>query len=139
VHPMLETKSVILSAALLLALVFLILALWQMWRTAKNMATALEALNKDLPEILANLEGITANIHSATDMLKHEAEEFTLLSRKVRAFLGLVTDLEEIVLQGVRLPLVETLKTARGLLRGGRVFFNVFLQKDEPWQRDGRQ
>lgn len=136
---MLETKSVILSAALLLVLVFLILALWQMWRTAKNMATALEALNKNLPEILANLEGITADIHSATDMIKHETEEFTLLSRKVRAFLGLITDVEEmIVRQGVRLPLVETLKTARGLLKGGKVFLNVFLQKDEPWQRDGR-
>jgi hypothetical protein len=135
---MLETKSVIFSAALLLVLVFLILTLWQMWRTAKNMATALEAINKDLPEILANLEGITANIHSATDMIKYETEEFVLISRKVRSFLGLVTDVEEILLQGVKLPLAETLKTARGLLKGGRAFLNVFLQKDEPWQRGGR-
>jgi uncharacterized membrane protein YdfJ with MMPL/SSD domain len=139
VHPMLETKSVILSAALLLALVFLILALWQMWRTAKNMATALEEVNRTLPEILANMREITANINSATDMIRHEAEGFVVLSRKVRSFLGLVTDLEGIVLQGVRLPLVETLKTARGLLKGGRAFLNVFLHKDEPCQRDGRQ
>ena len=135
---MLETKSIILSAALLLVLVFLILALWQMWRTAKNMATALEEINKTLPEILANMQEITANINSATDTIRHEAEEFVLISRKVRSFLGMVTDVEEIFLQGVKLPLVETLKTARGLLKGGRVFLNVFLQKDEPWQRGGR-
>jgi uncharacterized protein YoxC len=136
VHPMLETKSVILSVALLLVLIFLILALWQMWRTAKNMAMALEEINKTLPEILTNMQEIMANVNIATDMIRHEAEEFVVLSRKVRAFLGLVTDVEEILLQGVRLPLARTLKTARGLLRGGRVFLNVFLQKDE---RDGRQ
>jgi uncharacterized protein YoxC len=135
---MLETKAVILSVAFFLVFLFLILFLWQMWRTAKNMATALEVLNKNLPEILANLEEITANINSATDLLKREAEEFTLISRKVRAFLGVVTDVEEILLQGVKLPLVETLKTTRGLLKGVKVFFNVLMLKDEARQRKGR-
>lgn len=135
---MLETKAVILSVALLLALVFLILALWQMWRTAKNMATALEALNKNLPEILANLEEITANINSATDMIRHEAEEFALLSRKARAFLGQVNDVEKILLQAVKLPLMEKLKTARGLLKGVSVFLNVIMRKDEVRQREER-
>jgi hypothetical protein len=135
---MLEPKAVIWSVAFFFVLLFLILFLWQMWRTAKNMATALEALNKDLPEILANMEEITANINSATYMIKHEAEEFVVLSRKVRAFLGLVTDVEQILLQGVKLPLAETLKTARGLLKGGRVFLNVFMLKDKARQREGR-
>ncbi len=67
---MLETKTVILSVAFFFVLLFLILFLGQMWRTSKNMATALEALNKNLPEILANLEKITANINSTTDMIK---------------------------------------------------------------------
>jgi ABC-type transporter Mla subunit MlaD len=135
---MLETKAVIWSVAFFLVILFLILFLWQMWRTAKSMATALEALNKNLPEILANMQEITANINSASALVKHEAEEFVVLSRKVRAFLGVVTDVEETLLQGVRLPLVRTLRTARGLLKGGRVFLNVFLQKDQPRQRDGR-
>ncbi|MDP2268473.1 MAG: hypothetical protein Q8K46_04815 [Deltaproteobacteria bacterium] len=134
----LETQSVILSVAFLLVLVFLILALWQMWRTAKNMATALEALNKNLPEILANLEEITANINSATDVIRHEAEEFSLLSRKVRAFLGQVNDVEKILLQTVKLPLVEKLKTARALLKGVSVFFNVIMRKDEVRPGEGR-
>ena len=135
---MLETKSVILSVALSLVLVFLILTLWQMWRTAKNMATVLEALNKNLPEILANLEEITANINGATDMIRREAEEFALLSRKVRAFLGQVSDVEKILLRAVKLPLVENLKTARGLLKGVSVFFNVIMRKDEARQREER-
>ena len=109
---MLETKTVILSVAFFFVLLFLILFLWQMWRTAKNMATALEALNKTLPETLANLEKITANINSATYMIRHETGEFVLLSRKVRAFLGLGSEVEEILLQGVKFPLLETLKTA---------------------------
>ena len=127
---MLESKTVILSVAFFFVLLFLILFLWQMWRAAKNMATALETLNKTLPETLANLEEITASINSATDMIKHEAEEFTLLSRKVRAFLGRVSDVGEILLQDIRIPLVETLKTARGLLKGVSVFFNVFTLPD---------
>ena len=125
-----ETKSVILSVAFFFVLLFLILFLWQMWRTAKNMATALEALNKNLPEILVNLEEITANINSATDMIKHEAEEFTLLSRQLRAFLGRVSDVEEILRQSIRLPLVETLKTALGLLKGVQVFYKVLTLPD---------
>jgi len=135
---MLETKAVILSVAFFFVFLFLILFLGQMWRTAKNMATALEALNRTLPEILANLEAITANINSATYMLKHEAEEFVVISGKVRAFLGLVTDVEEILLQGVKLPLAETLKTTRGLLKGAKVFFNVFTAQDEACRRKRR-
>jgi predicted PurR-regulated permease PerM len=125
-----ETKAVILSVAFFFVLLFLILFLWQMWRTAKNMATALETLNKTLPETLANLEEITANINSTTDMIKHEAEEFTLLSQQVRAFLGRVSDMEEILLQGIRFPLVETLKTALGLLKGVQVFYKVLTLPD---------
>ena len=134
---MVETKSVILSVAFLLVLVFLILVLWQMWRTAKNMATALEALNKNLPEILKNLQEITTNINHAADLIKHEAEEFTLLSRQLRAFLGRISDLEEILIQGVRLPLVETFKKARGLLRGAQVFYKVLTMPEVARQGKG--
>jgi ABC-type transporter Mla subunit MlaD len=135
---MLETKAVIWSVALFFVLLLLILFLWQMWRTAKNMATALEELNKTLPEILANMQEITANINSASAMIKQEAEEFVVLSRKVRAFLGLLNGLEMTLLRGVRAPLAGTLKTAFGLLKGARVFLDVFLQKDKTCQRDGR-
>ena len=135
---MLETKDVILSVAFFCSLLFLILFLWQMWRTAKNMATALEALNKNLPEILKNLQEITANIKTASDLIKHEAEEFTLLSRQVRTFLGRVYDLEEILLQGGRLPLVETFKKARGLWKGVRVFYEVLTMPEVARQREGK-
>jgi hypothetical protein len=135
---MLETKAVIWSVALFFVLLLLILFLWQMWRTATNMATALEELNKTLPEILANMQEITANINSASTMIKQEAEEFVVLSRKVRAFLGLLNGLEMTLLRGVRAPLTGTLKTAFGLLKGARVFLDVFLQKDNTCQRDGR-
>jgi len=135
---MVETKAVIWSVAFFVVILLLILFLWQMWRTAKNMATALEELNKTLPEILANMQEITANIHSATDMIRHEAEEFVVLSQKVRAFLGLVNDLEITLLQGVKVPLTETLKTARGLLKGIGVFLSVFLQQGENRQGEGK-
>ena len=62
----------------------------------------------------------------------------TRLSRQVRAFLGRVSDVEEILLQGIRLPLVETLKTVRGLLKGVSVFFNVFTLPDGARHRKGR-
>jgi len=135
---MLETKAVIWSVAFFLVILLLILFLWQMWRTAKNMAMALEELNKTLPEVLANLQEITANINLASSMIRHEAEEFTLLSRKVRAFLGLVSDVEMRLLHGFKVPLAETLNITCALLKGARVFLNVFLQKDETRHREGR-
>ncbi|MDO9586029.1 MAG: hypothetical protein Q7I93_06055 [Syntrophales bacterium] len=127
--PMLEISFAILSVVFLLLIVFSIPLFRQMWRAAKNMAVALESLNQSLPGILKNMEEITANINSATYMLNKEMEGISALGRKIREMLAFAEDMERILRRGVKLPLLVTLKTARGVLKGLRVFFDVLHAK----------
>jgi hypothetical protein len=127
--PMLEISFVILSLVFFLLVVFSAPLFWQMWRAAKNMAAALESLNQSLPSILKNMEEITANINNTTYMLNKEMEGISILGRKIREMLAFTEDMERILRGGIKLPLLETLKTARGVLRGLRVFFDVLHAK----------
>jgi len=127
--PILEISTVILCVIFLLLLGFSIPLFLQIWRAAKQMTEALESLNQSLPGILKNMDEIATNINSATQMLNTEVEGFTIISRRIRDLLAFTEDAEQIVQRGVKAPLLETLKTARGLLRGLRVFFHVLHEK----------
>ena len=127
---MLETSFVILSVVFFLLVIFSAPLFWQMWRAAKNMAVALELLNQSLPGILKNIEEITTNINSATYMLNKEMEGISILGQKIREMLAFTEDMEQIFRRSIKLPLLETLKTARGVLRGLRVFFDVLRAKN---------
>ena len=128
--PILEISFVILSVVFLLLIGFSIPVFLQIWRAAKNMAEALESLNQRLPGILKNIEEITANINSTYDMLHTEVEGFSAISRRIRDLLSFTEDAEQIFRQGVKLPILETLKTARGIVKGLSVFFHVLHAKD---------
>ena len=131
VLPMLETSFIILSLVFLLLVAFSFPLFWQMWRTAKNMAASLESLNQSLPNILKNLEEITTNVSSATYMLKKEVEGLSLLGDKIRKITELGTDVERMLCASVKNPLWETFKTARALLKGLHVFFDVLYSYKE--------
>lgn len=133
---MLETSFFILSVVFLLLVGFFIPLFLQMWRASKNMATALESLNKSLPGILKNLEEITSNISRATSLLEKEMESLSLLGNKIRAITALCEDVERLLQLGVKRPVLEALRSARGLLKGVRVFFDVLYAKREPHEGD---
>jgi predicted PurR-regulated permease PerM len=127
--PMWEISFVILSVVFLLLIVYSIPLFRQMWLAAKNMATLLDSLNQYLPSILKNIEEITTNINSTTYMLNKEVEGISALSRKIRNFLAFTENAERIFQGGAKLPLLATLKTARGFFKGLRVFFHVLRAK----------
>ena len=129
---MLETSFIILSLVFLLLVAFSFPLFWQMWRTAKNLAASLESLNQSLPNILKNLEEITTNVSSATYVLKKEVEGLSLLGDKIREITELGADVERILCAGVKRSLWETFKTARALLKGLHVFFDVLYSHERP-------
>ena len=129
---MLETSFIILSLVFLLLVAFSFPLFWQMWRTAKNLAASLESLNQSLPNILKNLEEITANVSDATYVLKKEVEGLSLLGDKIRKITELGADVERILCAGVKRSLWETFKTARALLKGLHVFFDVLYSHERP-------
>ncbi len=125
-----EISFVILILAFFLLVLFSAPLFWQMWRTAKNMALALESLNQCLPGILKNIEEITNNINSATNTLNKEMETLSLLGRKLRGILEFSEDVERILQTGVKRPLLETITFVRSLVKGIRVFLDVLQSKE---------
>ena len=126
---MLETSFIILSVVFLVLVVFSAPLFWQMWRAAKNMATALETLNQSLPEILKNLEDISKNINSATIMINKEVEGLAILGGKIRSILEIGETAERILRWGIKPPLMQTYRTLRGVLKGVQVFFDVLSSR----------
>ena len=125
----LETSFIILSMVFLVLVVLSAPFFWQMWRAAKNMATALETLNQSLPEILKNLEDISKNISSTTIMINKEVEGIAVLGNKIRAILEIGATVEHILRRGIKPPLLETYKILRGVVKGVNVFFDVLSSK----------
>ena len=118
----LETGLVILNVVFLLIAAFSIPFLLQLWRMAKNIALTLQTLNQSLPGILQNLEEITSNIVSATDTVNSRIEGLSSVIKKIQDTLALVADLGAVI----RLPFFKTLVTLSALLKGVRVFLDVF-------------
>lgn len=124
-----ETCFIILNVVIIILVLCFIPLFWQIWRAAKNMATALAELNRSLPRILKNLEDITTDINSATRILCREAESLSLLGNKVRGILALGEDVEQILSREVKIPLLEIFKTCRGIMKGMGAFMDALFSK----------
>ena len=123
----LEISVVILSVVFLLIAGFSVPFLLQIWRTAKSMTTTLHMLNESLPGILKNLEEITTNINKATLTVNEQIEGLSLVARRIQGLLGIVSDIENILRVGARLPILRSVRNAFAVLTGVRVFMKVFL------------
>ena len=123
----LEGSVVILSILFLLIAVFSVPFLLQLWRTAKSMTNTLHMLNESLPGILKNLEEITTNINKATRTVNEQIEGLSLVARRIQGLLGIVSDIENILHVGARLPILRSVRNAFAVLTGAKVFLKVFL------------
>jgi len=121
-----DTGLFLAGAAFLLLILCLLPLIYQAWKSAKRMVSVLEEVNKNLPQILQNLEKITSNISASTEVLKREADELVLFSSKMRRILDITTTFENIITSGLRQPL----KTTRAVLRGLKAFLDVFLKRE---------
>jgi|GEM_PF-7021263 len=121
-----DTGLFLAGAAFLLLILCLLPLIYQAWKSAKRMVSVLEEVNKNLPQILQNLEKITSDISASTEVLKREADELVLFSSKMRRILDITTTFENIITSGLRQPL----KTTRAVLRGLKAFLDVFLKRE---------
>ena len=91
------------------------------------MTNTLHMLNESLPGILKNLEEITTNINRATHTVNEQIEGFSLVARRIQGLLGIVSDIENILHVGARLPILRSVRNAFAVLTGAKVFLKVFL------------
>ena len=127
----LEVGVFILGIVFLLLVVFSIPFLLQLWRSAKSITTTLHMLNESLPGILKNLEEITTNINKANYTVNEQIEGLSLVTRRIQGFLSIVTDIENILRAGLRLPVFKTIRNVVAVVTGVKVFLKVFLSSRE--------
>jgi len=121
---------------LIVAIVFILLLLaclpviWQVWKTIKSASVALETINKNLPVILKNVEEITGNIHNSTATVNDEIQTLgAALNRFYSATSGIIGDVRSLSPQAVKGSFVQLISNGLAIVKGVRVFLDVFLGK----------
>lgn len=124
----LEIILIIFGIAVLILVIFCIPVLNQIWRTTKDVAVTLETLNSNLPMILKNLEEITANINSSTAAVNREVQNISgTVDRFQLIVKDVVDDVQRITPLAVNSPLFQAVKNVIAVIKGIRVFLEVFL------------
>jgi uncharacterized protein YoxC len=127
----LEIFLMIFGIAILLLVALCIPILLQIGRTAKDLTVTLETLNQSLPAILKNLEDITTNINSSTSAVNREVQNFThTVDRFNLVISDIVDDVQHIAPLAMKLPIMQKIKNVVAIVKGIRVFVDVFLAKE---------
>jgi uncharacterized protein YoxC len=127
----LEIGVFIISIVFLLLVVFSIPFLLQIWRSAKGITATLHMVNENLPGILKNLEEITTNINKVTHTVNEQIEGLSLVTGRIQGLLSIITDIDNILRAGVRLPVFKTIRNVVAVVTGVKVFLKVFLSSRE--------
>jgi len=127
----LEIGVFIISIVFLLLVVFSIPFLLQIWRSAKGITETLHMVNENLPGILKNLEEITTNINKATHTVNEQIEGLALVTGRIQGLLSIITDIDNILRAGMRLPVFKTFRNIVAVVTGVKVFLKVFLSSRE--------
>jgi len=113
---------ILLSVAFLLFAGLCVPFLFQILRTAREMALTLHLLNQRLPLIMRNLEEITTNINLTSTTVQRQVTEISLTLRRVQGIVGVFLGLEEALRRRMSFPIARTLRTSMAVGRGVRVF-----------------
>jgi uncharacterized protein YoxC len=126
-----EIALITLSLAFLLLAIFCIPVLVQLSRTAKDITITLETLNKSLPLLLKNMEDITTSINNSTTVVNREIESFSMTANRIHCVISdIVDDVQSITPLAIKSPLFEKLKNVVAIIKGIRVFADVFMKKN---------
>jgi uncharacterized protein YoxC len=120
-----EIGLLLIGIAFLLIAIFSIPALLQIRTTAQRFQTTSETLNRDLPNILHNLDEITSSLTGAADKVQHEADRLTYVVDKVREMTDDVVNLEKNIRREIESPIVEVLGTLTATVKGLRAFLEA--------------
>lgn len=125
-----DVGYLILGVIFLLLLGFSIAIFLRIWRAVKDITVTLEALNARLPVILKNLEEITTSINDSTTAINLEIQRISITTRRVNGIVnGVVDNIRSITPSVMKLPLLAKARNMIAIVRGVRVFLNVFLNK----------
>jgi uncharacterized protein YoxC len=126
-----EISVLIASLAFLLLVIFAIPTIIQIRRTAKNAEISIQSLNQNLPGILTNVDEITTNVTQATQSIGQNIDGLKEVVNKFHLVADDVVQFEQTIREEIEPPILGTLGTLSGILKGVRTFIEVWRGKVE--------
>lgn len=128
----LDIALFVLVIILIVVIIFCIPILLQVWRISKDLSITLQTLNQSLPLILKNMEEITDNINSSTDVINKKIQNFGNSSSLSHLLTNdIFNHLQYLAPIALKLPIFRIIKNVVAVAKGMRVFVEVLLNKEK--------
>jgi len=122
-----EISVLIASIAVLILVAFLVPSIIQLRRTAIKIENMSEEIDKQLPDILANLREISINLSAILAAGRHQAEALGEAVGQVTGAIDDVMGFRRRVKKQVESPLLKALSSVSGASKALHAFLTVFL------------
>jgi methyl-accepting chemotaxis protein len=128
----LEIGLVILGIILILLVSSYIFILLKILRTSEDITITLQTLNQSLPTILKNLEEITTNINNSTATVNRRIQNFSNTADRSQLIISdIIDNIQYFAPIAMKLPIFQTIRNVTAVIKGIRVFIDVFLNKEK--------
>lgn len=111
-----ETALVILILVAAVLLILLIPTILELRKSLSRIARLADNLNKELPEILENVNAITKQVNSASHKINYAVDDIVEVERKIS--------------HEIKKPVLEAAASIAGFLKGVQSFLNYFMKKN---------
>lgn len=123
-----EISTLIASIAFLILVAFLVPTILQLRRTAKTIEDVSGALDKNLPDILANLREISINLSAILAAGRHQVEAVGETISQVKGAVDDVLDFQRRMKGHIESPLLHAVSTISAVSKAVHAFLLVFLR-----------
>lgn len=128
----LQIALFILVIILIILIIFCIPVIWQIYRVSKDLSVTLQTLNQSLPLIMKNMEEITTNVNSSTDLINKKIQNFASSSNRTGLLMSdIFNNIQYLAPLALKLPIFRIIKKAVAVAKGLRVFVEVLLNKEK--------
>jgi uncharacterized protein YoxC len=124
-----EISIVVVCAAFVILILYLIPTIIQFKRSARSLEESSNQVNQKLPDILNNLEEITANFNSIMSTGRRQVEVLSDTVDEIKLLIDNIIGFQKHLQTRIENPLIETLTTITALSKALRAFLTVMLEK----------
>ena len=122
-----EISVLLIGIAVLILVAFLVPAIVQLRRSARELEKTTANLNHRLPDILANLDEITTNLSAILNAGRHHTNTVGEAVEEIKSLVDDVVAFEKNLKKQVERPIEQTVSTLTAFNRALRAFLKVLL------------
>lgn len=124
-----EISLIIIGIAIIVAVSVLVPALIQIKQSSKKLEETADDLNKYLPSILENVNGITTNLNDILSNGRQQVATLEEATDNIKLMVDDIVSFERRIKEEVEEPIVDTLKRITAITKAVRTFMIVLLDR----------